>query len=318
MRIAVIDCGTNTFNLLIAEKNGDQVQFIFEDKIPVKIGKGGIENKTIVPDAYQRALDAMTCYALSIKKYQAEKIIATSTSAFRSTDNGPQLIKDILKQTGIHVEMISGGKEAEYIYKGVTWAYPPVQGETHLIMDIGGGSTEFILYDAEKIFFKDSYLLGASRLLEKFKPNDPLTSKDIETYYNYFEEVLNDSLIMVCKNHPPDILIGSSGFFDTLRKICFYEFKCPSERQGWAGKNASQLNDLNCDIKLEEFNHWYKKMLPMNIDHRRNIEGMTKFRAEMMGVSMLLVDYIIKNTGVEKIINTSYALKEGVLREVVE
>jgi exopolyphosphatase / guanosine-5'-triphosphate,3'-diphosphate pyrophosphatase len=305
MRIAVVDCGTNTFNLLIADDSSGTIDFIYEDKIPVKIGKGGIENKTIVEDAYARALEAMKSYAHAIKNYSVDKIIATSTSAFRSTDNGPQLRQDIFDQTGIDVRIISGDEEADYIYKGVTWTFPPEEDKRYLIMDIGGGSTEFILYDREKIYFRESYLLGASRLLEKFKPSDPLSEYDLDNYYGYFKGVLNDSLIKVCKQNPPDILVGSSGFFDTLRKICYHKFH---------SDQPEMVKQVNCRIDLSEFNACYHLMLPLNEEERKQIRGMTPFRAEMMGVSTLLVDYIIRETKVSYIINTSYALKEGVMR----
>lgn len=308
MRIAIIDCGTNTFNLLIAEKNGEDLQFIFQDKIPVKIGKGGIESRTIVHEAYQRAIEAMQVYAISIKEYKVDKVIATSTSAFRSTDNGPELKKDILDRTGIDVKIISGEEEAEYIYQGVTWALPPQKDITYLIMDIGGGSTEFILYRNQEILFKESYLLGASRLLEKLKPTDPLCTNDIEKYYQYFNEVLSQTLIATCKKYPPGILVGSSGFFDTLRQITHYAFR---------GEEPLVNDELNYEISIAEFNACYDRMLPLDLEGRKTIQGMTAFRAEMMGVSMLLVDHVIEQTGVQKIINTSYALKEGVLRKLL-
>ena len=309
MRIAVIDCGTNTFNLLIAEVKGNKPEFIYEEKIPVKIGKGGIEHQVIVPEAYQRALDAMQTYRKALDAHQVDKVIATSTSAFRSTINGPQLKQDILEKTGIEVEIISGEQEADYIYQGVTWALEPEQDKIYLVMDIGGGSTEFILFKNQEILFKESYLLGASRLLEKLKPADPLAEKDIQACYQYFGEVLNSSLITVCKKHPPEILIGSSGFFDTLRKICYYKFH---------NDQPEQVNQVNYRIGLAEFNSCYDLMLPLNAEERMSIQGMTPFRAEMMGVSMLLVNYIIHQTGVQHIINTAYALKEGVLRQYIE
>ncbi len=306
MRIAIIDCGTNTFNLLIAEKIGNDLQFIFQDKIPVKIGKGGIESRTIVSEAYDRALKAMQQYALSIKEYKVDKVVATSTSAFRSTDNGPVLKKDIFESTGIDVQIITGEEEAEYIYQGVTWALPPQKDITYLIMDIGGGSTEFVLYRDKNVLFKESYLLGASRLLEKLKPTDPLSLNDIKSYYSYFEEVLSQTLISSCKNSPPSILVGSSGFFDTLRQITHFKFR---------GEEPLVNDELNYEISIVEFKACYDMMLPLDLEGRKAIQGMTAFRAEMMGVSMLLVDHIIQQTGVQKIINTSYALKEGVLRK---
>jgi exopolyphosphatase/guanosine-5'-triphosphate,3'-diphosphate pyrophosphatase len=309
MRIAIIDCGTNTFNLLIAEKTHNELTFIAEEKIPVKIGKGGIENNIIVKEAYQRAIDAMIQYASSIKKYSADKVIATSTSAFRSTQNGQDLKNDILKLTGIDVQIISGEEEAEYIYQGVTWKLPAEKDKIYLIMDIGGGSTEFILYRNENILFKDSFLLGASRLLEKFKPEDPLSIVDIKNYYDHFGTELDNTLLKVCALHPPEILVGSSGFFDTLRQITHYKFR---------STEILTPNQINYEISVVEFNSIYNFMLPLNIEERLNIEGMTPFRAEMMGVSMLLVDYVLKRTSTKKMINTSYALKEGVLRKFLE
>jgi len=294
---------------LIAEKTGDDLKFIVEEKIPVKIGKGGIENNIIVPEAYQRAIDALTRYAEIIKKYSADKVMAISTSAFRSTDNGVDLKNDILKKTGIDIQIISGEQEAEYIYHGVIWAVPQEKDRTCLIMDIGGGSTEFILYKNEEVLFKDSFLLGASRLLEKFKPNDPLSILDIKNYYDHFGKELEETIIKVCNNHPPDVLIGSSGFFDTLRQITHYKFR---------GDEIIKADQVNYEISIVEFNSTYNFMLPLNIEERMNIEGMTPFRAEMMGVSMLLVDYVIKKTGIKNIINTSYALKEGILREFLK
>ncbi len=309
MRIAVIDCGTNTFNLLIAEKTGEDLQFIFEDKIPVKIGKGGIEAKVIVPEAYQRAVDAMKSYQLTLKKYEVDEVIATSTSAFRSTDNGEQLKQEILEKTGIDIRILSGDEEAAFIYEGVCWALQPEKDITYLIMDIGGGSTEFILFKNDEIYLKESYLLGASRILEKFKPSDPLTTEDLQTYYVYFEEVLGSHLVKTCHTHQPDILVGSSGFFDTLQKICYYKFH---------EHEPVNPDQLNFGVAINEFNACYNLMLPLNAEERMRIEGMTPFRAEMMGVSMLLVDYVIKKTRVKKIINTSYALKEGVLYEYLK
>jgi exopolyphosphatase/guanosine-5'-triphosphate,3'-diphosphate pyrophosphatase len=306
MRIAIIDCGTNTFNLLIAEKNEHQVNFIFDKKISVKIGKGGIENRTITTEAYARALDAMHTYAALMKEYQVQHIIATSTSAFRSTDNGPQLKKDIFEQTGIEVNIITGDAEADYIYQGVTWALPPQNHLTYLIMDIGGGSTEFILHRNTEILFKESYLLGASRLIEKLAPADPLVPNDLARYAEYFNEVLQPGLVAACKKYPPDILVGSSGSFDTLREICYYHF---------LKTDTDILTQTNAEISLEEFKVCYNLLLPMNLEERKQLKGMTNFRAEMMGVAMLLIDYIIQHTGVTSIINTTYALKEGVLRD---
>lgn len=309
MRVAIIDCGTNTFNLLITDVSNGNITVVHKNQIPVTIAKGGIEKNIIAPDAYQRALGAMHTYSLQIKKWQVDKIIATSTSAFRSAENGPQLRNEIEQTTGISIEIISGEQEAEYIYRGVIWALPPQPNTTYLIMDIGGGSTEFILYNDHEVLFKESYPLGASRLIEKFKPADPIANGNIETYYAYFKEILENSLIKQCAIHSPDILVGSSGFFDTLRAITHYQFH---------SDQSFPEKEINYPIRLEEFTYSYTLLLHSNYKERLEIKGMTPFRAEMMGMSILLTDYVIKTTQVKTIINTTYALKEGVLKTFLE
>jgi len=309
MRIAIIDCGTNTFNLLITDVTEGTISLVHKEQVPVTIGKGGIEKKIIAPDAYKRALDAMQLYSLRIKEFNTDKVIATSTSAFRSTENGPKLRNEIQELTGINVEIISGDLEAEYIYKGVVWALPPEPGSTYLIMDIGGGSTEFILYNDHEILFKESYALGASRLIEKFKPSDPLSAGNVEDFYLYFKEVLESSLIKECLIHKPDYLVGSSGFFDTLRSITHYRFH---------SEQPFPEKDKNYPITLDEFKYSYDLLLRSNYQERLEIKGMTPFRAEMMGVSIILTDYVIMNSGAGTIINTTYALKEGVLKTFIE
>jgi len=309
MRVAIIDCGTNTFNLLITDIEGDKISIVHKQQAPVSIGKGGIEKRIIAPEAYQRAMNAMQTYAQKVLELNVDKTIATSTSAFRSTENGPQLRDNIYEKTGISIEIISGDLEAEYIYKGVVWALPPQPEINYLIMDIGGGSTEFILYNDQKILFKESYALGASRLLEKFKPNDPLTSEDIQQFYNYFAEILQDNLIKECIAHKPDYLVGSSGSFDTLRAITHYHFH---------SEKPFPEREINYPITLNEFKYTYDLLSTSTYEERLKIKGMTPFRAEMMGVSTLLTHYIVQNSQVKSIINTTYALKEGVLKSLLE
>ncbi len=121
--------------------------------------------------------------------------------------------------------------------------------------------------------------------------------------------MLESSLIKVSSHHVPDILVGSSGFFDTMRAITHYRFH---SHLPYPDK------EKNYQITLEEFAYTYDLLLPSTYEDRLQIKGMTPFRAEMMGVSILLTDYVIKSTGVKNIINTTYALKEGVLKTIME
>ena len=222
-RVAIIDLGTNTFNLLIAEINPNKTyQVLFQTKISVKLGEGGIDKGFIAPAAFQRGVEAIKSYQKIIKKYDVDKIIAIATSAIRGASNGVEFVLKIKEESNIDVQIISGEKEAELIYFGVRQAVK-MNSETSLIIDIGGGSTEFIIANNKKIFWKQSFLLGAARLLEMFNPSDPITNVQIKTSVEYLKDQLQP-LFDAVKKYPVSELIGSSGSFDSLAEMIAVRF----------------------------------------------------------------------------------------------
>jgi len=192
MRIAIIDLGTNTFNLLIADKdeNGN-FSTVFKNKIPVKLGEGGIDKGLIAPKPYQRGVKALENHIKTINEYKVDKHRAFATSAIRSTSNGHLFVKEVDELLGLKIEVIDGSKEAELIYYGVKEAVP-FEETFDLIIDIGGGSTEFIIANNKGISWAKSYQLGVSRLKELFKPSDPISDKEIKKIEAYFESNLKD------------------------------------------------------------------------------------------------------------------------------
>ena len=166
---AVLDLGTNTFNILIVNIEKNVKTILHHDRVPVKIGKGGIQNNQIIEEACQRAKEALKQFRKLIDQYNVkiEDITAIATSAFRNAINGQALADEIKQETEIEIRIIQGEVEAELIYYGVKGAMK-IGEETALIMDIGGGSVEFILCNENHIFWKKSYEIGAQRLLDLF------------------------------------------------------------------------------------------------------------------------------------------------------
>jgi exopolyphosphatase/guanosine-5'-triphosphate,3'-diphosphate pyrophosphatase len=190
MRFAIIDLGTNTFNLLIAESDANKsFTKLFNTKVAVKLGEGGINEGYIADVPFQRGINALKQYQQYILDYDVEQTFAFATSAIRSASNGTEFVAQAKKVAGITITVIDGHEEAELIYHGNKMAVNMAE-HTSLIMDIGGGSNEFILANHETIFWKNSYLLGAARLLDKFKPSDPITEKEIDDFNNYLREQL--------------------------------------------------------------------------------------------------------------------------------
>ena len=141
MLTAIIDLGTNTFNLLIAESYpGKQYKIIYKEELPVKLGEGGITKRIISPAPFTRGIEAIKKHKTTIGKFTVQNIHAFATSAIRRASNGEEFVKTVFNETGIHINIIPGEKEAAYIYKGVKLA-GLLNDQPSLIMDIGGEST---------------------------------------------------------------------------------------------------------------------------------------------------------------------------------
>ena len=151
--VAVLDLGTNTFNLLLAECQGNSWSEVFACRIPVKLGQGAIHEGFIAADRFARGIDALIVYRQMLHNYGCSKSVVLATSAIRDAENGKRFIEAAKEFAGFDIRAISGDEEAELIYDGVIQSLPQSE-DTDLIMDIGGGSTEFIIGSSGKILWK--------------------------------------------------------------------------------------------------------------------------------------------------------------------
>lgn len=307
MKTAIIDLGTNTFNLLIAELlDNKQYQTVFNDKVGVKLGKGGINKKVITPEAFQRALDGIAKHIETIKKFKVDKIIATATSGIRSAENGKQLILQIKEQFGIDVQIISGDEEAELIYRGIKQTVE-FSDDYDLILDIGGGSNEFILVNKSGLVWKQSFDLGMARLLDKFNPSDPIATNEIIRVEDYIDSELN-SLYQAVNKYKPKRLIGSSGTFDSLREMII-------ERKKLDNKKIKTQNAFKID--LSDYLELHDHLLKSTYNERLNIKGLEFVRIEMIVLASIFVNFIIRKLEIKTLVQSSFALKEGLIDKII-
>lgn len=304
MRVAILDLGTNTFHLLIADIVDDEFFVVYKEKIAVRIGEGGINRSTITPEASQRALDAIHAFAGIIQLKKVSKIKATATSAIRNATNGKELLRKIRQQSGINIRTISGDEEAELIYKGVNSALD-IGTKPVLIMDIGGGSIEFIIGNNEAILWKKSYETGAQRLLDKFHKHDPITDEELNSLAAYLNNQLTE-LLEKLKNFNPVTLIGSSGTFDTLSDI-------------YCEINDLSKNGMETEIPfdIDFFEPLYRELIKKNKIQRLAIPGMIEMRVDMIVVATALIHFILQKHNFEAFRVSTYALKEGVLFKLI-
>ncbi len=306
-RVAIIDLGTNTFNLLVAEiAVNHSYKIIFNTKIAVKLGEGGINSNIIAPVPFHRGIDAMKAHVETLKEYVPENIFAFATSAVRSAKNGTEFVAEIRKQTGIDVTVISGDKEAELIYAGVRQALD-IGNNKALIMDIGGGSTEFIICNKEQIFWKHSFDLGVSRMYEFFKHSEPITKEEILKVDSYLRDKLQP-LFIAAELHQLDTLIGSSGSFDTFAEMIFCRFQ----------EEEKMKNKTSYEFKLEDFYKIHNLIIHSNLDERYKMKGLIEMRVDMIVLASLFTNFILRELKLSKMRLSTYALKEGVLSEITK
>lgn len=299
-----MDLGTNTFHLLIAEGSAADYKALIHEHDSVKLGEGGINKGIIQKTAYERGIATMRKFADDIRQYEVKDVRAIATSALRNASNGGQFIDEVADKTGINIEIINGAQEAEYIYKGVKLA-GGMSGQTRLIMDIGGGSVEFILGDEQGIIWKQSFEIGAARLMDKFHQTDPIQQESIDALNAYLDNHLT-TLMAEAAKHPVHTLIGSSGAFETFAELV--------ERD--KGKHFD-LGIKNYDFELIDLLRLTEKLVASSHQERKDTAGIIPVRVDMIVVASLITEFIINRLGIENVCMSTYSLKEGVLAEMM-
>jgi len=299
---AVIDLGTNTCNLLIAEPSGNETfKVLHEERIAVKMGRGGIHQKKLLPEAMERGLSALSLHKKSIQKHGASHVRLIGTSAIRGASNRGEFSEMVRSQLGWELEVIDGNKEAEYIFRGTVNSLPPLQ-EKYLVLDIGGGSNEFILAEGEKILWKKSFNIGIARVLELFPMADPPLSSEIEHVEVWFEGHLHE-LDEICRLHKPQIMVGCSGAFDTLMDIL-------EEKEPDATIRKSSV------FPLADFYRIHDSLISVDREKRAKIAGVDKNRVEMIIIATIFINFILRKLDIRELIHTHFSLKEGVMFEM--
>lgn len=304
-RIAIIDLGTNTFHLLIVSVNKDgSIEKEYSQKVPVKIGEGGISTGLIIDKAIERAIKTLSHFKETIAKYEVTTVKATATSAFRNAKNGQQVADLILEQTGISIDIIDGDREASLIHKGVKRALK-IGTIPSVIMDIGGGSVEFIICDEDKVFWQRSFEIGGQRLMDKYHLTDPIPKSSKLALEAFLDEELT-TLKNAALEFKPTTLIGSSGTFDTL---CEIHHK--SEKLEFVLDKQTEYQ-----LPIDTFFSLNEQIVKKNRAQRLEIPGMILMRADMIVVACCLIEWVLKNINIDKIRVSTYALKEGLLETV--
>ncbi|MCC6840578.1 MAG: hypothetical protein IT230_10500 [Flavobacteriales bacterium] len=300
MRIAIIDLGTNTFKLLVAERPAGRttgLDVLHDEELGVFLGRGGVEQGKLTEEAMERGLAALRTLCAKAALLGAERTGAFGTSAMRSASNGAEFAARIHRELGITVQIIPGEEEAGLILDGVRQAVS-FTGKPMLVMDIGGGSTEFILATDRALMWKHSFELGTTRLLERFPEPGPLDMGTQLRMAAHIDAQL-EGLWAVMDRHWPATLAGSAGSFDTVAHLV-------ALRQG----RALPPGAATLAFDITAFDALKDELLPMPRASRAMLPGMPPHRVDTIIPALVLIERVLLH-GIQRIHWSRCSLKEG-------
>lgn len=304
-RIAAIDLGTNSFHAIIVDIYPDG-SFLTVDKLKemVFLAEKGFDN-SLSMQAMQRGLDALMKIKTLCDRQNVEHILAYATSAIREAENGGEFIQTIIDKTGIKALAISGIMEADLIGHAVRHTLS-LGNDPVLIIDIGGGSVEFIVSDKYSSRFLASYKIGVARIKSRFIDKDPIDDTVIHQIITHYADQIS-SLNQKFDEHTFDTLVGSSGTMENIAAMIAIQ------------------NGTSPDITLNEFDYTpdqfaelYGKLIKMNPEERQKVSGIDPNRAELIVPGLILVDLIIRRFRIQHIKTSTQALREGIILRYIK
>lgn len=303
-RVCVIDLGTNSFHAVIvdAHPNGT-FRVVDRMKEMVRLGQRGLLSGVLPDDALERGMKALRRIDLLARGWDVQEYLAFATSAIREAQNGGAFIERVREEIGIRIRAISGNQEARLIYEGVKRAVDmPVPT---LIVDIGGGSVEFIVSTKDGVPFATSLKLGAARMTEQFVSTDPLSAEEQAALRAHCREEL-EPVIAAARAHRVEMIVGSSGTAKSLARVCVDE-------HGDTSRSVFQQ-----DIAADAFRETMARIIASTKRERGRMSGIGPKRVDQIGAGAVLMDTLLEDLPIGRLRISSHALREGMVVYFIE
>ena len=196
VRLAAIDVGSNSIHMIVAQIDaGGAVTTLWRLKEMVGLGRISFPARRLTADAMDRALVTLRRFQQVAQQRQCEKIVAVATSAVREAENGGDFIERVRGELGLRLRVVSGREEARLIYLGVRHTVD-LKGGPHLLLDVGGGSVEFIVANDTKPLLLESRKLGSARMTAKYIKSDPVDARELGALVRHYRQELQP----LCEN----------------------------------------------------------------------------------------------------------------------
>jgi len=304
--LAAIDVGTNSIHMVVVKIQPTIPAFtiIAKEKSTVRLGDRDPDTGLLTLEAMARAIAALRrCQEIAVRM-NAEAIVAVATSAVREAPNGRTFLAQIETELGLTINLISGQEEARRIYLGVLSGME-LQNQPHVMIDIGGGSTELILGDGQEPRSLSSTKVGAVRLSAELVKTDPISNTEFAYLQSYVRGMLERAIEEIRANLQPGEklrMIGTSGTIETLAVIH------AREKLGIA---PTPLNGYQ--FSLKDLREIVNRLRKLNYAERSAVPGMSERRSEIIVAGAVILQETMTLLGIENITICERALREGVV-----
>ena len=304
-RIAAIDIGTNSFHLLVAAVDPKLRTFriIQAEKATTRLGERDPETGELTEAAMQRGLETLRQFRDLAASHRVEQIVTAATSAVREAPNGRDFLQTILDDLGMEVDLVSGPEEARLIYLGVLSGMP-FGDRPHLLLDIGGGSTELILADGRDARALTSTRVGAVRLQRDFVRDDPMPPQRRSFLQAFIQGSLEPAVDKVRRRIKPGetpVLVATSGTAMAIGSLAASEEERPPRKLHGYRVTRQSLNQV------------VDRLITMTPAQRRELAPINDRRAEIIVPGALILQTTMKMLGVEEFVLSERALREGLI-----
>lgn len=298
-RVAAFDCGTNSLRLLIADldpETGEMTELVREMRI-VRLGQGVDETGRIAEEAMSRTFAALDEYAALVALHRPDAIRFCATSAARDAANAGEFTAGVRERLGVEPEVIDGDEEARASFAGVARVLGEVVGPV-LVLDIGGGSTELILGDADgSVLMARSLDIGSVRLTERHLHDDPPTEEQVAALCADVDDALDGCRV------DPGVARTVVGVAGTVTTVAAGALDLPAY-------DRSRIHHARLGRDLVHAT--VERLVAMSIAERRTQGYLHPGRADVIGAGALILDRILRRTHVAELIVSESDILDGI------
>lgn len=304
MRVAAIDCGTNTIKLLIADLDGaEQVEVVREMRM-VRLGEGVDRSGRLGGSALQRVFGAMDEYAALIEEHAAERTRFCATSAVRDAENADEFAAGVRERLGVDPEVLSGDEEARLSFAGATRRVLEATGiaPPYLVVDIGGGSTELILGGPDGPEVAESLDIGSVRLTERHVTSDPIDAAELDAVAADVEAALDATRVPLDR---AGAVIGVAGSITTTAAMVMELASYDRALLDGAVVGTAAVQGAAA------------RLAAMTVEERKALGFMHPGRADVIVAGALILDRVLRRTPVESLLVSESDILDGIAWSLV-